>query len=664
MAIDYLNRFLHKAWPFASGLLENEIMHNAKVKANNRGLNLHVWETELDLSATPAFTLSGTTLKLRFPAQGSYHFDGRVEKEIPYMINPEVSVYLDIWAEMTFGTGQPAIDIHVNAGGNWAGELLDWVNGWEGDLEEQIRNDFKEHLGFFTSGRYDPSAVVTSFAPELMYGIPELDNDKAIDIVLVSDGFTAGNINDFNTVAEAFKNKLTTFTNTRVNEPFLSFDSVIRIWKIHSPATNPSRNRVVVKYHDVISNTEKTALANLLQMATTGPKAESVGMDLIVFMTDRSTLGGDARAMAMGNLVMLPVSANSAAQDASTLIHELGHTILGNLRDEYVKNPIEYRGNEPKAPNITLQKRNNNLTQPAKWAKWMQAPAKLPSWDHNPVKTVEGAGEYKLRLYRPAETCKMKESSAEIAFCAVCREALTRGIRTILGRESFLIEIMNMNTNETAKVQANEAEGFNYRVRVPESGETPFYIKVLAASLPKPWRITFRTANGPIGGNVTQDECIINVSFGDSLMIVMESLCEFVPWDNLQHRIIEIHFDLPLRAIPEATPAVPFNLGASGSPDRIGHAVQKTLSAMSSDANADDVRFEFDIASDREEFTNDHTLFSEWVGWTQAHPNVSGKVQKVFGPGGYKFRVRAEDKVGQQSNWSAPKIFIVPGQVF
>jgi hypothetical protein len=661
MAIDYLNRFLQKAWPYASALLKNEIIHNAKVKAQEKGLDLHVWETELDLSAPPAFSLSGSTLKLRFPAQGSYHFDGRVEKPIPYFFNPEISVYLAIWAEMTFGTGQPVISIHVDAEGNWAGDALDWLNGWEGDLESQIKKDFAEHLGFFSSGRYNPSTITTNTPPELIHGFRDLENNKAIDIVLVSDGFTASKMEDFDAVAETFKNKLTTFTNTRVNEPFLSFDSVIRIWKLHALATNPALNRVVTRYHDLVSNTEKTALANLAQLATIGPKAESVGMDVIVFMSERTTMGGDARAMAMGNLIMLPISKSSADKDASILIHELGHTNLGGLGDEYVKKDIAYRSKEPNNPNITLQKPNANLTQPVKWARWMQNPGKLPAWDHNPIKTVEGAAEYKFRLYRPAEKCKMNDSSGEVAFCAVCREALTRGIRRVLGKEAFLIEIMNTSTNVTNRIQINEVDGLNYRVRVPERGETTFYIKFLASTLPKPWKITFRSSRGPIRGNVDQDELITSMSFGDSIIIVVESLCPFIPWDNLQYRIIEVHFDLPVRNIPQAAPTVPINLTASGSPDRIGHSVLKTLSATSSDINADDIRFEFELQEFQEEFTSSQTIFSDWISWTQMNPNVRGHIKKIVGPGGYKFRVRAEDKFGHFSNWSVPKTFIVPG---
>jgi len=664
MAINYLNRFLATAWPFAADLLKNEIIQNAKQKADDRGLNLYVSDTSMNMSVAPAFSLSGTDLHLRFPGHGTYTLSTTVEKR-PTFWYPEIDLSVSIWAEMVFTTGLPKIDIHVDVSSDTGGEIADWITGWKGDLESQVRQGFKEHLGFFNSARYAPANIAAVQQPELIYGFAELEKDKAVDIVLVSDGFTASNMADFSFIADQFKTKFTTETSSRVNEPFLSFSSVMRIWKMQVPETDVTNiaHRYMAKYFDDPTQTDKTALANLAKLAATGPLAEAVGMDVLVLMADRNAIGGNARAMTMGGLIMLPVSKNSAAADASILIHELGHSVLGGLADEYVKNDKTYRSKEPAAPNVTVDRPTANKTHPVKWTNWLLHPEALPVWDHNKIKSVEGAYEYKLGIWRPADTCKMNDSNADIAFCAVCREAITRRVRKLLGQGSFLVEIEDLGTHEVNRVNIIKENDLVYRVRIPESGQKKFRITLLASSFPKPWRMAFQTtsASTPV---IHDNTCTVDIKFGNAVSIVMNSYCPFTPWDSVTPLVAQIHFDLPLRDIPEAPPTTPINLGASGSPDRIGHPVLKTLSASSSDPNADDVRFEFEIVeAPGSNFTGTNTLFSDYVSWTIANPEVRGKISKIFGPGGYRFRVRAEDRLGQHSAWSEPKTFIVPAPI-
>ena len=449
MSIDYLNRFIKVAWPFAADLLKNEIIQNAKEKADSRGLNLYVSDTSMNMSTVPSFSLSGSNLHLRFPGQGSYTLSTTVERR-PTLFYPEIDVYVDIWAEIVLGTDTPATTIHVNVTSDRVGTVADWFINWKSELETEIKNRFSEHLGFFNSARYAPANIPTDVQPELMYGFTELPANKAIDIVLVSDGFTNYNMADFSYIADQFKTKFTTFSNSRTNEPFVSFNSIIRIWKMQVPETDVTNvfHRYVSKYFDTPTQTEKTALANLAKLAATGPLAEAVGMDVLVLMSDRNALGGNARAMAMGGLILLPVSKNSAITDASTLIHELGHSVLGGLADEYIKNEKKYKSKDPKAPNVTTEAPNVSKTHPTKWSNWSLHPEALPTWDINTIKSVEGAYEYKEKIWRPAETCKMNDSSADIAFCAVCREAITRKIRSRLGGGSLLYEIEEVGTLE------------------------------------------------------------------------------------------------------------------------------------------------------------------------------------------------------------------------
>jgi hypothetical protein len=236
--------------------------------------------------------------------------------------------------------------------------------------------------------------------PELVYGPAGLEPRKAIDIVLVSDGFTAASMSQFRTVVEAFKSQLTTFTSSHGNEPYFSFRSAIRIWKMEVPSAVPGHlsHRVVTGYDDVPSGSRKTALANLERLGRIGLKAETVDADVLVFMSDRATFGGAARAMAMGSVVMLPVSGSSAAADGrldfadrTSSITVLAGTWRGYHDKDFgepyssVLGPGLYRdlapsyhGKEPQAPNVTAEKPSAAGAAPRKWARWAQNPTMRP----------------------------------------------------------------------------------------------------------------------------------------------------------------------------------------------------------------------------------------------------------------------------------------------
>ncbi len=668
MSTDYLNRgFISRAWTYVTDLLSNEIIHGAWEDADKEDWHLHVSQTSLNMTALPKFTMSGSHLSFRLPGTGSYKFITYVEKHLDLLPDFGTSLAVSLSAEMTIGTDAPKIDVNVNIPTTWVGDLADWLLGFKGDLKERIKSGFEKHLGFFRTVRYDPSIPLAVPNPELVYGFAELDPNKAIDIVLVSDGFMTANMNDFRAVVDAFRTKLTTYASSRVNEPYFSFDTVIRIWKIEVPSSVPSdpRHRVVAQYLDVPSGSTKTALANLARMDAIGLKAETIGADVIVFMSNQEVLGGESRAMAMGGVVMLPVLASAAASDASVLVHELGHTVLGGLADEYVEKPTTlYHGKEPNAPNVTAEKPKPNGTAPAKWADWALNPTKRPSWDMYPIRGFEGARYYGLGLWRPAQNCKMYASSQDVSFCAVCREALTGGIRKILGKDTFLIEYGYPTRSERRRVRVGPADSTGkmvYRIRVPETGTIQVQAKFLAGSLPKPWTVSSAfTGTGTMA--VLGYEWTFTAQFGDVLKLTVSSDCPFVPWDTLPSYTIELHCDLPLRDISQAAPSVPTNLKVAQHAASVGKPVLTRLAASSLDPNADDIKFQFEITNETGAFTGVVDAQSDWRSWTQASPTVTGTaVDLRLGAGSYKFRVRAVDATDRSSAWSAKMDFIVPG---
>jgi hypothetical protein len=321
-----------------------------------------------------------------------------------------------------------------------------------------------------------------------------------------------------------------------------------------------------------------------------------------------------------------------------------------------------YHGKEPDAPNVTAEKPSANGAAPRKWAKWTQNPGARPSWDDFPVKAFQGARYHGVGLWRPAEKCKMHTSDLGNPFCAVCREALTLGMRAILGSDVFLIEYRYPTRNETVRAQIGPADSTGklvYRLRVPESGAIQVQGKLLAGTLPEPWKVTAAfTGTGPL--TARGQDWAFTGRLGDVLRLTISSGCPFVPWNPLPTLTVELRCDLPLRDAPQAAPRVPADLRASFRAAGPGQPFVTRLTASSLDPNADDVRFQFEIAAQSGTFDGRVEAQSDWRVWTSTSPLVIGTVDRQLASGNYKFRARALDATGRASSWSSEARFVVP----
>jgi hypothetical protein len=102
MSLDYLQRgFLDTVWPQAVDLLSNEIIHSAWRDAERRGLDLHVSETSLNMTALPRLSVVSGQLKLRLPGTSSYRFRTHVVKPVDNLPDPGTTITAGLSAEMT-----------------------------------------------------------------------------------------------------------------------------------------------------------------------------------------------------------------------------------------------------------------------------------------------------------------------------------------------------------------------------------------------------------------------------------------------------------------------------------------------------------------------------------------------------------------------------------
>lgn len=147
-------------------------------------------------------------------------------------------------------------------------------------------------------------------------------------------------------------------------------------------------------------------------------KAALPAFDAIAVIVNSTIPGGSADGQ---------VATFSRGGDAHhTGLHELGHSAFG-LGDEYSEGPGNHSHHEPSAPNLTVQKRLEDL----KWAAFVQNSTQIPT-ETNPncrksavtpavpgaIGTYEGARHVDCRVYRPAPDCKMRTVTKP--FCAVC----------------------------------------------------------------------------------------------------------------------------------------------------------------------------------------------------------------------------------------------------
>jgi hypothetical protein len=244
-------------------------------------------------------------------------------------------------------------------------------------------------------------------------------------------------------------------------------------------------------------------------------------------------------AMTLGNVIMQPLQ-RTPREDASLLLHELAHTGLARLGDEYIlrsRRDERYAGQPLRPLNLTTDRSLE------KWRHWREGSTHLPAWDDQPIVGAEGAGYFGRGIWRPARRCAMRQSRRGIPFCAVCREALTNGIRRALGADQMLLRV-DYPSGEHAFVQVTARGGEPVPLAIPTSGDDAVHLSVtpVAGTIPEPWEITARlTGEGGIDKVVDEQpepasptprsRFAFTAVAGDRLRFRMTSGCPFTPRD-------------------------------------------------------------------------------------------------------------------------------------
>ena len=273
-----------------------------------------------------------------------------------------------------------------------------------------------------------------------------------INIVILSDGYQASELNSFIVDANSFANAL--FTES----PYLEYKNYFNVYAIKVPSNQSGASHpgtatdvseplipiaVVDNYfgstfdyggiHRLLVPTKTMAINTVL--ANNFP-----AYDQIVVLVNSQEYGGSG-----GGNTATSSTHPSANQIA---IHELGHS-FGSLRDEY------WAGNQfatESGVNMTQQ------TNPAlvKWANWMGDNG-IGIYQH----CCGGNSEF---WYRPHQDCKMRVLGVD--FCSVCKEGTIERIQAVVSPiDSFL----PVETSIAAESDANLTFSLNLVQTLPIS---------------------------------------------------------------------------------------------------------------------------------------------------------------------------------------------------
>ena len=263
--------------------------------------------------------------------------------------------------------------------------------------------------------------------------------NRAFNVVLLADGFQAGQQGAFNSACTAFASSLLG------TAPFGDLAPVINIFRVNVSSTDAGADDPVSgggtgatarTYFD--SSFGGNGIRRLLTCNTTTvlsvAAAQVPQFGLALLVVNSTIYGGSGGS----------VGTFSLASGASEIgIHESGHTAFG-LADEYPyyaggaeTGHDHHPASEPSEPNVTINTNRSTL----KWGWAVAAATALPTManpncaavDSRPstapagtVGTFEGAHYYHCGAYRPEYDCKMRNLS--IPFCRICRQVITNRI--------------------------------------------------------------------------------------------------------------------------------------------------------------------------------------------------------------------------------------------
>ena len=248
---------------------------------------------------------------------------------------------------------------------------------------------------------------------------------KKVDIVIVAEGYTAGEKENFREDVE----KVAGFLFSE--EPFKSEKENFNIRAVFTPSVesgtdvpgeNIYRNTV---FNSTFYTFDVSRYLTTSDMRPILDAAATVPYDHIYVLVNTERYGGGG----FYNFVSVCTADNMLTREV--FVHEFGHGLAG-LADEYYNSEVAYEDlynlkAEPWEPNITTL-----VDFGKKWKGMVDKNTEIPTprtaQFENTVGVFEGGGYVSKGIYSPQMDCRMKSNQAK-GFCPVCQESIKKVIR-------------------------------------------------------------------------------------------------------------------------------------------------------------------------------------------------------------------------------------------
>ena len=239
-------------------------------------------------------------------------------------------------------------------------------------------------------------------------------SENRIDLVIMGDGYTSGEQQDF---ASDAQNAIDHLFGKRPSKQYREFFNIVTISTIsnESGADHPATSEYVDTFYDCAYDCAGLGhliccdYSTILSVAGT----EYPAYDVALLLVNDQQYGGSGGPVAI---------ASTSPLSSDIPFHESGHVFAG-LGDEY---DSAYPGYvcEDIYPNISFTADRNDL----KWNYWVNEDTPLPTPEsaavnnQEPVGAYEGACYETVGLFRPVYECVMRSLNND--FCAVCTEQM------------------------------------------------------------------------------------------------------------------------------------------------------------------------------------------------------------------------------------------------
>ncbi len=288
------------------------------------------------------------------------------------------------------------------------------------DKDNKFQKKFTYHINtksyFISSERDDVFPVL-----KILYNG---DSANKVDIVIIPDGYTKDEMNDFKADCEKFVKDFFSVSPLKENK------DKFNIWAVLAPSEQ-SGTDIPAKHiwKKTLLNTSFYTFDEERYLMTEDNKmvrnvAANAPYDQIYILVNTSKYGGGA----IFNYYCCSSTKNQAS--GKVFVHEFGHGFAG-LGDEYSEkdSPYKYLYNlkvEPIPPNLTTL-----VDFASKWKDLVDPSTPIPTPDtpqyKDKVGAFEGGGYLEKGIYRPMENCIMRSLSAD-GFCKVCSRTIQRFI--------------------------------------------------------------------------------------------------------------------------------------------------------------------------------------------------------------------------------------------